>query len=135
MAWPDAVLLLTSYLRPLVAPIPVVSRVPQDSTPRPPLVQLRLVGGAALPPVRDRARVDVFTWHTGEPEALALMMQVRTRLWALAGTSLLGGTPCYQVGEFTGPRLLDDSPSGTSRAWMTVEFDLRADSAIQPTPR
>jgi len=134
MAWPDATRLLIDYLAPLVAPVRVAARVPQDSAPRPPLVQVRRVGGTALEPVRDRARMDVWAWHATDVDAMALALAVRQHVWALSGTALLGGVPCYRVGEFLGPQRADDSASLTPRVWATYELDLRADEAIQPSP-
>lgn len=133
MAWPDATGLLVDYLSPLLAPVRVAARVPQDSAPRVPLVQVRRVGGVALPPVRDRARLDVWAWHTTDPDAMTLALAVRGHIWALSGTTLLG-VVCYQVAEFLGPQHDDDPESGTPRVWATYELDLRANQAIQPAP-
>lgn len=133
MAWPDAVGLVIAYLNPILDPVPVLSRVPQDSAPRPPLQQVRRVGGPALPPVRDLARLDFLSWHDTDPQAMALAMQAREAVWALSGTTLLGVT-CYRVAEFMGPRQSDDPVSGTPRVWATYELMLRADDAINPAP-
>jgi hypothetical protein len=130
MAWPDAVALVTTYLRPIVAPVTVASRPPQESAPRGPLVQVRRVGGVPLL-VRDPARLDVFAWAPSDTEAMALALQVRSAIWALSGTQLLGPV-CYRVGEFMGPRQADDPASLTPRVWATYELDIRADEAIQP---
>jgi hypothetical protein len=131
--WPDAVAAVVAYLQPAVAPVPVVSRVPQVSAPRPPLVQVRRVGGAALPPVRDLARLDVFAWHQEDTGAMDLALQVRAALWATAGTDRLGPV-CYRIAETMGPRQYDDPASGTPRVWATYDLALRADGAIQPAP-
>lgn len=135
MPYPDSLRLVIDYLQPLLDPVPVSSRVPQESAPRGPHVTVRLVGGAALPPVRDRARLDVFAWDVDEHAAMQLGLRVRAALWLLAGTTLLDGVPCYRVSEFMGLRQSDDTPSGTARTWMTVELDVRADPAINPAPR
>lgn len=134
MAWPDAVHLVIAYLTPIVDPVRVVSRVPQDSAPRPPLQQIRRVGGPAEPPVRDLARLDAFSWETDDAAAMALALQVRSAIWALSGTTLLGGVTCYRVEEFMGPRQLDDPVSLTPRVWATYELAIRADEAIRPAP-
>lgn len=141
MAFPDAVALLIAYLDPIVDPIPVASRVPN---PRPPkLVQVRRVGGLAQTPIRDRARLDVFTWAPREDEAMALALTVRSAVWALAGTDTLGPM-VYRVAEFMAPRALDDERSGTTaqtatagaspRVWATYELTLRADDVIHIAP-
>lgn len=132
MAWPDVVALAIGYLGPIAAPARVVSRVPQDAAPREPLVQVRRVGGLPLL-VRDTARLDVVAWAPSDAQAMELALQVRSAMWALAGTTLLGPV-CYQVEEFMGPRQADDPASGTPRVWTTYELTVRADEAIQPAP-
>lgn len=133
MPFPDVADALIGYLAPIVAPVRVASRVPPDSTPRPPHVQVRRVGGAALAPVRDQARIDVFCWHNSDPEAMVLALTVRAAIWALSGTTLLG-PPVYDVSEFLGPRHDDDPTTGTPRVWATYQITVRADQAIQPAP-
>lgn len=130
MAWPDAVALTIAYLTPLAAPAPVSSRVPQQSAPRGPLVQVRRVGGSTQT-VRDIARLDTFAWAPTEDEAWPLALTVRSAVWALGGTTLLGPT-CYRVEEFLSPRQFDDPASGAPRVWATYELVLRADEAIRP---
>lgn len=133
MAFPDVVAALKDYLVPIVAPAAVTSRVPPDSTPRPALVQVRRVGGTAVIPVRDQARIDVFCWHTSDPEAMTLALTVRAAIWALSGTTLLGPV-VYDVSEFLGPRHDDDPTTGIPRVWATYQITVRADQAIQPAP-
>ncbi|WP_432159217.1 hypothetical protein [Streptomyces sp. bgisy153] len=130
MAWPDAVALTIAYLTPIAAPAQVASRAPEQAAPRDPLVQVRRVGGSTLL-VRDVARLDVFAWAPTEAEAWPLALTVRSAMWALNGTTLLGPT-CYRVEEFLSPRQFDDPASGTPRVWATYELALRADEAIRP---
>jgi hypothetical protein len=131
MAFPDANGLLIAYLTPLTAPVPVVSRVPD---PRPaPLVQVRRVGGAALLPVRDSARLDVKCWDPDDQAAMALALLVRAHVWALSGTALLGPV-CYRVQEFLAPRLDDDPVTNSPVAWATYSLDIRADDVVHPAP-
>ena len=88
MALPDPLALLRTYLLPLVAPVPVVVRVPD---PRPEkLVQIRRVGGPAVAPVRDRPRIDVLAWAATDAEAVALQSTARSAIWALRGTGTGG---------------------------------------------
>lgn len=129
MAFPDVNGLLITYLAGVVAPTPVVSRVPDPRPAR--LVQVRRVGGAALPPVRDGARLDVWCWEDDDQAAMALAATVRTAVWALSGTALLGPV-CYRVQEFLAPRLDDDPVTNSPRVWATYQLDVRADAAIQP---
>ena len=132
MAFPDVVGLTIAYLGPIITPTAVVSRIPK---PRPvELVQVRRVGGPALPPVRDQARLDIFCWAATEPDAMALAGTVRSALWALSGNDLLGPM-VYEVAEFLGPRQDDDPITGTPRVWMTQSLAVRADDAIQPAPQ
>lgn len=131
--FPDVTGALISYLAPLVAPVRVVSRVPDPRPAR--LVQVRRVGGAATPPVRDAARMDVWCWGAIDESAMELALAVRAHVWALSGTTLLGpGMTCYEVSEFLGPRLDDDPITNSPRAWATYSLLVRADSAINPAP-
>lgn len=127
MSYPDALPLLRTYLLPIVAPVPVVTRVPDPRPER--LVQVRRVGGPALVPVRDQARIDVFTWDPDDSPAMALALTVREAVWALAGTSTLG-PQVYRIEEFLGPRMADDPITHSPRTWATYELTIRADSAI-----
>ncbi|MFD7516089.1 hypothetical protein ACFV85_14980 [Streptomyces niveus] len=132
MPFPDASALLAAYLRPLVAPVRVVSRVPD---PRPKqLVQVRRVGGAAIWPVRDGALMDVWCWDPDDASAMALALGVRAHVWALAGTTLLDGVTCYRVQEFLAPRMDDDPVTNSPRVWATYRLELRADNVISPAP-
>lgn len=127
MAWPDAVQLVIAYLEPQLAPVPVASRVPESRPTR--FAQVRRVGGTPLVPVRDQARLDVFCWDDDEPGAMALALEVRELIWALAGTDLLGPM-VYRVEETLGPRQDDDEMTGTPRVWATYSLAIRADEAI-----
>lgn len=131
MAFPDANGLLIAYLTPLTAPVAVVSRIPD---PRPAqLIQVRRVGGSALAPVRDSARLDVKCWDPDDRTAMALALLVRAHVWALSGTALLGPA-CYRVQEFLAPRLDDDPVTNSPVAWATYSLDIRADDVIHPAP-
>jgi hypothetical protein len=131
VTFPDVNEALITYLTTIVGPVPVVSRVPD---PRPQeLVQVRRVGGAATPPVRDSARMDIWAWGPDDKTAMDLALQVRAAVWALSGTTLLG-FPCYRVSEFLGPRLDDDPVTNSPRAWATYSLLVRADNAVEPAP-
>jgi hypothetical protein len=131
MAFPDVVALAVDYLAPVVAPVPVSTRVPN---PRPThFVQVRRVGGTALLPVRDQVRLDVFCWASTEPGAMGLALEVREALWALSGNDELG-LVVYAVGEFMGPRQDDDPVTGVPRVWATYSLSVRAEDAIRPAP-
>jgi len=128
VAFPDAVGLVIAYLDSLHS-VPVKSRIPN---PRPAeLIQVRQVGGAWMPPVRDSARLDVLYWAATEPAAFAGGELVRRQLHALQGTTLLGGVVCYRVDEFMSPRQYDDPlvPNNFAR-WATYSLLLRANDAV-----
>lgn len=131
MAFPDVNALLIAYLGPLVDPVGVVSRVPDPRPKR--LVQVRRVGGAGLAPVRDTARVDVWCWDATDQRAMALALAVRSHVWKLSGTAMLGPM-CYRVQEFLAPRLDDDPVTNSPRVWATYSLDVRANDVIQPAP-
>lgn len=131
MAFPDPLGDLIAYLTPVLAPVEVVSRVPNNAAPRPPLVQVRRVGGTGEIPVRDVPRFDVFVWHETDPAAMTLALVARAHIWALAGTSVLG-YPCYGVEEFLGPRQDDDPVTGIPRVWATYALTIRADDVTPP---
>lgn len=133
MSFHDVLGDLRGWLAALLDPVAVVTRVPPNEVPRPPLVQLRRVGGAADVPVREGARIDVWCWHNSDPEAMALALLVRRHIWSLAGTSDLG-YPCYVVEEFLGPRQNDDPVTGLPRVWATYTLTVRANDAVVPAP-
>jgi hypothetical protein len=125
MSLPDVVGLVRTYLDGLHA-IPVVSKVPE---PRPAeFIQIRRIGGAALPPVRDLPRVDIFCWSTGGPEAMTLGNTVRAQMFALARTAP-SGVQCYRVEESLF-RQFDDPETGQARSWGTYALILRADEIL-----
>jgi hypothetical protein len=41
---------------------------------------------------------------------------------------------CYGVGEFLGPRMLDDPETGLPRSWATYELVVRAELIVPATP-
>lgn len=125
MAYPDIVTLLVAYLDPLLTG-PVASRVPD---PRPDVwTQIRRIGGNQERPVRDRPRVDVFSWALTDPDAWNLADLTRRSIHSLKGTSTLGPV-VYQVEETMGPRQSDDPLTGRPRCWATYSILVRADDA------
>lgn len=133
MAFPDVVELVVAYLDGILS-VPVGTRVAKPRPAR--FVQVRRVGGAALAPVRDRARLDVIAWASGdegEPDAMATALEARAAIWALAGTALLGPMT-YSVSEFMAPRQADDSLEGVHQVWATYELAVRADDVIHIAP-
>jgi hypothetical protein len=128
VAYPDAVALVVAYLGPLHTGKTVASRVP---SPRPDeWIEVRQVGGAWDPPVREQVRLDVFYWALTEPAAQTGAEAVRREIHSLASTSTLG-VQCYRVDELMGPRQWDDplTPNTFAR-WATYTLTLRADDAV-----
>ncbi len=126
MAYPDAVALIVAYLDGLHA-VSVASRVPSPCPAE--WIQVRQIGGAELPPVRDVVRLDVFYWAETEPAAAAGGKLVRGQIHTLRGTSLLG-VQCYRVEESL-QRQTDDPLTGKPGWWATYALMLRADD-VQP---
>lgn len=125
MAYPDAVALIVAYLDGLHTK-PVATRVPD---PRPSeWIQVRQIGGASLPPVREVVRLDVFYWAATEPAAKAGGMTVRGQMQALAGTSL-SGVQVYRVEESL-QRQWDDPLTGAPAWWSTYALTLRANEIL-----
>jgi hypothetical protein len=126
----DVVAILVAYLDPLLS-APVATRVP---IPRPvEFIQVRRVGGPALPPARELVRVDVFAWAETEVRAAQLGRAARQAVWALAGTTVDGMT-VYQAGEFMGPTMVDDDETGVAQSWTTYELIVRAEPAMYAAP-
>lgn len=132
MSTPDIMALLVTYLDgATAADVKVATRVP---SPRPgKLVQLRLVSWPKAPPVRRRARVDVFTWGDDvgdETGAMALGIEVMGLINALIGTTLLGPT-VYEVEETLGLRQFDDPATNVPRGWATYSIVHRDDTVVR----
>lgn len=126
--FPDLFVPLIPALATVVTPVDVGTRVP---VPRPTKhLQLRRQGGGKLPPVRERVRFDLMARAATEPEAMALLLQARSYINGLHGTSTLG-IPVYRVEESMGPRQDDDDLTHTPMAWMTFSLLIRADAAIR----
>jgi len=110
---------------------PVVGRVP-DRRPAE-FIHLRRVGGSAVAPVREIARLDVFAWAETDPRAHELGQAVRAAIWALSGTTELG-LQVYTVEEFKTMTAIDDPDTGTPRTWATYDLMIRADRLVNPSP-
>jgi hypothetical protein len=123
----DVVTTIVGYLAGVLDPVPVATRVPEERPVE--FIQVRRVGGPALPPVRETVRLDVFCWAETEVRAYQLGTYVREALWALNG-QVLGGLPIYEVGEFMGPTMTADDQTRTPQLWATYELIVRADGAI-----
>lgn len=128
--FPPTVALVVAYLAPILAPIHVGTEVPAVRPVE--FVQVRRVGGPALPPVRELVRLDVFAWAATEERATQVGGYVREAMWALQGL-VIGGVPVYEIGEFMGPTMTEDDQTRTPQLWTTYELTVRADSAIHRT--
>jgi len=129
VTYADAVALLRTYLLDPGQALPaltgpVASQVPD---PRPDeWTQLRRIGGADLPPVREIVRIDAFSWALTYPAAWTLTELTRRKIMALKGTALLGPV-VYRVETTMAPRQLDDELTGLPRYWATYALTIRAD--------
>lgn len=130
VAFDDVTALVIAYLAPILNPVLVATRVP-DTRPDE-LIQVRHVGGPALPPLRLTYRFDVFAWAQTEPRAAQLGGYVRSAVWALPGTDALGIT-CYQVGEFKGPSMTQDEETRIPQDWATYDLVVRAEAVVSYT--
>jgi hypothetical protein len=123
--FPDATLLATTYLRPLLAPVHVGSQVPRERPVE--MVLLRRLGGPRRNPIVDDARIDVQVWAADDPRASELAETARYYL-----ARICEHVPEVRVStEETGPTLIPDAPSDVPRALMTVVLSVRG---AVPTP-
>lgn len=121
VVFPDAVLVVITYLRSVVPGVPTHSQIPN---PRPAeFIRVERLGGTRRTLVTDRPRVDIHCWSASEEEAQALSERVRAYVLAMAGSR--GGTTVYAVAEVGGPQWLPDSLSGQPRYAFAVEFSTR----------
>lgn len=120
VTFPDVVVSLLAYLKPLNLGVTFAAAVPN---PRPagPLVTLRRSGGTESSPVTDRPRVDVQVWHSSEFQAFALAATIRAQLLGTPGR--VGGIS--RADTFTGPTPIPDPDSSQPRVLFTVELVLR----------
>lgn len=117
--FPDATLIATSYLRPLMAGVHVGSRVPN---PRPAeMVLLRRLGGARRNPIVDAPRLDIQVWAADDARAGDLLRDARYHLARMPEHV----PEVRTVEEESGPTLIPDPPSDTPRALMTVVLSVR----------
>ena len=127
-AFPDIVTLVVGYLGAAMAPIPVATEVPAQRSPE--FIQVRRVGGPALPPVREVVRLDTFSWAATEARAYQVGQMVREAIWAL-NPQVLSGCPVYEVAEFLGPTMTADDDTRSPQLWATYELTVRADGAVR----
>ncbi|MGW6920847.1 hypothetical protein ACWGA9_06120 [Streptomyces sp. NPDC054950] len=121
IVFPDAVLVMTEYLRSVLPGLRIESKVP---TTRPAeFVRLKRLGGVSRIRILDRPRMDVECWSDTEGNAADLMLRVRPFVLAMAGKR--GDTTVYRVTEVSGPMWLPDSESGQPKYAFAVEFSTR----------
>jgi hypothetical protein len=128
VAFTDWLAAYRAYLGGVLAPAIVIdTRRPDPLPPR--LVQLRMLPGAPVQPVRELVRIDVICWDATEHASMALARDVRARTWALAGAATLGAM-VYTVNEFASPFLVDDPIGKRPRAMATYDLTCRANDII-----
>lgn len=119
--FPDAEALVVSYLRPLVAPTKVATRVPAQRPSS--LVRVVRTGGALRSVAHEDAQVIVECWATDSVAASDLARQVAAALEVMdvPGGHVPQGPPGW-VGR---PAYLEDPIAGVPRYVMTVLVRLR----------
>ncbi|MGP4114659.1 hypothetical protein ACTWP5_27585 [Streptomyces sp. 4N509B] len=125
VVFPDATLLATSYLRPLMAPIHVGSKVPSQRPVE--MVLLRRLGGGRRNPLVDAPRLDIQVWAPDDPRADDLTQTARYHLARIC--EHVPEVRTYE--EESGPTLIPDAPSDVPRALMTIVLSVRG---AVPTP-
>lgn len=119
VAFPDATLLATTYLRPLMTPVHVGSKVPGTRPAE--MVLLRRLGGPRRNALVDGARIDVQVWAPNDARAAELAETARYHL-----ARICEALPAVrQSAEETGPTIIPDAPSDLPRALMTVVLSVR----------
>lgn len=120
--FPDIEALLVAHLKPLVAPAPVVTRVPATR----PAVFLKLtrVGGPRRDLITDRPMVVFEAWATDRAAASDLGRRAEAYVFALAQTEHPLGY-VRAVGEVGGLQWFPDPESGTPRFQFTAQLDTR----------
>ncbi len=132
MSFPDVTGALIDYLTDNnvhAADVHISASIPDDDRDK--SVQVRRVGGSAMPPVRDSPIMEFRHWGETARGAAQAAGLTRAALWALPGTDLLGaGVTVYRLDE-TGYRDVSDPLTGRPLSILTVNIQIRADSAIQ----
>lgn len=92
-------------------------------------IQVRRMGGPAMPPVRDQPLLQFSSWAASDLESMNRLQVIREGLWALQGTDGLGVT-LYEVFESAGPTSTTDSQTSRRYAFMRTALTVRADDII-----
>lgn len=117
MKFPDAELLLIDFLKPFVAPVRVVSKVP--GTRPDSFVRVWRTGGAAVNRVLDQPLLTVQAWGT---DAWELAGKCRDAIHHHGSEiTLLRG-----LEEVTGPYFDPDPASNVDRVTFTIQAQIRA---------
>lgn len=117
VTYPDAQLVVVGYLRPLLAPIPVGVRVPEQRPAT--FVTVRRSGGVAQGRT-DHARIDLYAWAASDIAAYDLANAVRRHLAVIGAQD----ATVAAVQEFAGPIPATDE-SNQPRWLVTYEISLR----------
>ncbi|NJQ04291.1 hypothetical protein [Streptomyces lonarensis] len=117
--FPDAALLATGYLRPLLPGVHVGTAVPRPRLPE--MVLLRRIGGTQRNAGVDDARIDIQVWAPTDDRATELAEDTRAHLAAIGQHR----PEVRQVDTSTGPTLIPDAPADVPRALMTITLSVR----------
>lgn len=113
---------LIVWLRPFLAPAPVLAAVPRE---RPlSFVVVRRIGGPYEPPAVDHPTITVDAWAGTQAAAWELCQQARGRIFTLMRPgSIIAGISVYRIEEFAGPAWLPDPDTdGTPRYTTTLSI-------------
>lgn len=124
MAIPDTPALLITWLETQALGPTFGAKLP-DPIPDD-YVQIRRIGGPALPPVRDQPLIQFSSWAATGQLAMDMLHTLRPLLFALVGTATLGPV-VYDVAEQAGPTSTTDPQTGRPWAFMRTSITIRAD--------
>ncbi|WP_051432594.1 hypothetical protein [Promicromonospora kroppenstedtii] len=120
--FPDVEALLLAYLKPLVAPVKVVTKVPAARPAS--FVKLVRVGGPRRDRVTDRPMVVFQAWGPDSVAASELARRVHAHVYALAQTSTPQGY-VSAVNEVGGLQYFPDPESGQDCYQFTAQLQTR----------
>ncbi len=125
VTFPDAELVVASWLRTQVVARVVTSELPADLEDQLPLVQVVRIGGSTLVPLRlDNPRLDVDCYASNRTGVSALARRVAAILPTMRGTTSGGGV-VVSVAVETGPSYRPDFNPRVRRSGALYAFTIR----------
>jgi hypothetical protein len=122
IVFPDVEVALAGWLRAVLAPVPVSTRIPN---PRPAtFLRVMRTGGPRVSLTVDAPQITFEAWANSEQDAHDLAAQVRALVNAAAGQTA-GAAQIVKVTEMGGPAWLADPTSSQPRFTWTVQMRVR----------